>query len=107
MFTEYTIPVLLLLGAMQLVAGCCILKFGKKAFWVMWAAWMVLCIVPGRICDILEKNPHGKVANMINSIGGFFQSVSMPVVNVVIMFITVACLTAAWLMARRQQVTEV
>lgn len=107
LFTEYTIPVLLLLGAMQLVAGCCILKFGKKAFWVMWAAWMVLCIVPGRICDILEKNPHGKVANMINSIGGFFQSVSMPVVNVVIMFITVACLTAAWLMVRRQQVTEV
>lgn len=107
LFTEYTIPVLLLLGAIQLVAGCCMLKFGKKAFWVMWVMWMALCIVPGRIGDIVENNPQGEVANVINSIGRFFQSVSMPVINVVIVLITVGCLAITWLMARRQQVTEV
>lgn len=106
LFTNYTIPVILMLAAIQIMAGCCILKFGKKAFWILWAVWMLLCIAPARISDVVENNPEGNLAVAIHGIGSFFQSVSVSSMNVVILMVTVVCLVSSWLLARRQQVTN-
>lgn len=106
LFSQYTIPVLLLLSVIPLLAGCCILKFGKKAFWVLWVVYMSLCILPGRIEEALENNPNGKVANVINAVTEFFESVSVSSVNVAILLLTVGGLAVIWLMARKQRVTE-
>lgn len=106
LFLDSVIPVILLLAAIQLVAGCCVLKFGKKAYWIIWAAWMVLCIVPGKLGDIVEKNPEGTLAEVIHTIGVFFQSISAFGLNLLLLVMTAVCLVFSWLLARRQQVTN-
>lgn len=40
--------------AVQLFIGAVILRFGKKALWVLWALWMFICIAPGRVSNEAE-----------------------------------------------------
>lgn len=107
LFSKYVIPVLLLFAAVQLVLGGFLLKFGRKAFWVIWALWMALCIFPARLSDLIENDPEGAFAKALYGITGFFTSLGGVCNMLLLLVLAAAGLLLVWCMLKKQQVTDV
>lgn len=99
------IPVVVVLTVTGGFCGTLVLRYGKKAFWVLWAIWMVLCLGGPRISDAVSDAPDSVFGKIGTAVEVLLESVS---VNIWILFgaaIVAACGVADFLMLRRQQVT--
>lgn len=58
--------VLITIGSviLQMFLGAVNLRFGKKAFWVLWVIWMSMCFLPQRIADAVENNSNSVFGNI-------------------------------------------
>lgn len=57
-------PVVLLWGAVVLTAagilfGVLMVRFGQKAYWILWALWMFVCFVLPKAAALKETDPDG------------------------------------------------
>ena len=86
-------------------SGSLVMRFGQKAFWAVWAVWMLLCIGTPRIIDAAKDAPQ----SLFGMIGkGVLQILNVLPVDGWIIAGTAAsllCCIGSWLMLRRQQVT--
>ncbi len=99
------IPAVVVLTVIGGFCGTLVLRYGKKAFWVLWAIWMVLCLGGPRISDAVSDAPDSVFGKIGTAVEVLLESVS---VNIWILFgaaIVLACGVADFLMLRRQQVT--
>ena len=58
-----TISLMFLVSIIAVFVGALILRFGKKAFWPLWAVWMMACLLPGKLGKMID--PDGEISNMI------------------------------------------
>ena len=54
---------IILLAILQEFIGFAILRFGKKAFWVLWAIWMLGCLGIPRIIDGVQDGKNSPLAS--------------------------------------------
>ena len=97
---NYLSGVLVVFTAVEMFFGAVILRYGVKAFWVLWAIWMIVCLAPMNI----EKNEKlsGELAKLGLFLGGKLTPQGM-VVLVIVLTIVVAAIT--WNILRKQRVT--
>ena len=57
--------------------GALLLKYGKKAFWVIWAFWMAGCILPGRIVEAVKEESPSVLGVVGRWIGGTAGSLTI------------------------------
>lgn len=48
---KYLLAVIVGMTVVELFLGAAILRFGMKAFWVVWAIWMFLTLVPAKLSE--------------------------------------------------------
>ncbi len=48
---KYLLAVIVGMTVVELFLGAVILRFGMKAFWIIWAIWMFLTLVPAKITE--------------------------------------------------------
>lgn len=97
----YMVPVLaLLLAVMRELTGTLIMRFGNKAFWVMWAIWMIICLVPDKIAS--RKN--GAMAKMIEGITAWITGMSITGWAIMGSAFVILMLAVSWLLMRKQMV---
>ena len=58
-----TISLMFLVSIIAVFVGALILRFGKKAFWPLWAVWMMACLLPGKLGKVID--PDGEISNML------------------------------------------
>lgn len=97
---NYLSGVLVVFTAVEMFFGAVILKYGIKAYGVLWALWMLITLVPMNI----EKNEKlsGELAKLGLFLGGTLTPQGM-VVLVIVLTIVVAAIT--WNILRKQRVT--
>lgn len=88
---KYILPVCLVLVAVQAIFGTLVLKYGKSAFWVLWAIYMVVVIGLPRAVN------HGPAAKLFTKVTEAGVLAGMTAVSAVL--IMVSCF-----MLRKQQV---
>ncbi|MBP3542927.1 MAG: hypothetical protein J6J86_01735 [Lachnospiraceae bacterium] len=99
--------ILIVVPAVNLFLGMLIMKFQRKAFWGIWAVWMLGSIGLPKLVHFVDENVHHPVAQALNSMieavvslgatGGFLLAAA---VGVVLMLI-------AGMVLRKQPVTYV
>ena len=84
----------MLIPACRLLVGALILKYKKKAFWILWAIWMVCSLGCGRFITYLLENQQSwimvgitNVMNMSTGVQVFFVLMSTSVMLVVTYFL--------------------
>lgn len=81
--------------------GALIARFGKKAFWALWAIWMFAFLILPRMADNMEESTT--VLGMIGrTVFRFFASVPPAVWKTLGVFGLVGCLIGTVLLLRRQ-----
>lgn len=97
---KYLLGAMVVFTVLEMLLGAVILRYGVKAFWVLWAIWMIVCLAPMNI----EKNEKlsGELAKLGLFLGGTLTPQGM-VVLVIVLTIVVAAIT--WNILRKQRVT--
>lgn len=90
----------LVIPALRLLMGALILKYKKKAFWIMWAIWVIGSYGSGRIISYLAHHPQNWIMIVISSLSNMEASVQM----LLVLLLTVGMLIGTCALIRKQAV---
>ncbi len=96
--------IILFLPVLRMFLGALILKFQTKAFWGLWAVWMLGCIGGPGVSKYMEKNPDSVAAEVIRKVMEFMTHMSGPVLLVVLLALVVVLLLVSVALLRKQSV---
>lgn len=94
--------------ALTVIGGFCgtlVLRFGKKAFWVMWAIWMIVCLGGPRAAEAVSESPDSLFGKMGLAIEMLVERVPLNLWILLAIVLVLACGIGNYLMIRRQQVS--
>ncbi len=97
---KYLLAVIVGMTIIELFLGSVILRFGMKAFWIIWAIWMFLTLVPAKLTE------NEALAAKLHQVGaqiGFGNIVQVVAAAGVIAAIIMAVL--GWNFLKKQRVT--
>lgn len=97
---NYLTGVLVVFTAVEMFFGAVILKYGMKAFWVLWALWMLICLVPMNI----GKNE--KLSGVLESLGVILgEKITSQGIAALVIIVTIIIVMITWKILRKQRVT--
>ena len=103
---KWGIPTAILITIAAGFCGVLLLRFGRPAFWILWAIWMILAIGLPQIHDAMKEAPDSLFGRIGNAVFGAFGGVSRSAVIGAAAILGLACLAGSWFFVRRQQVTS-
>lgn len=81
--------------------GTLILKYGKKAGWILWALWMIGCFTLPRMSDAAPNTPAYLLKTAVQRFIHFLPS---PLRIFLVAAAMIICIICSWLLLRRQQI---
>lgn len=97
---NYLSGVLVVFTAVEMFFGAVILKYGMKAFGVLWALWMLITLVPMNI----EKNE--KLSGELESLGVILgEKITSQGIATLVIIATIIIVMIMWKILRKQRVT--
>ena len=90
----------LLIPACRLLLGALILKYKKKAFWILWAIWMVCSLGCGRFITYLLENQQSWIVVVITNV----MNMSIGVQMLFALVLTSAMLAVTYFLSRKHAV---
>lgn len=104
-FLNIIVVTIIALPIIRLFLGSVLLKFGKsKGFWVIWALWMVGCLSPSFIGDIMREGPKNSFQSAIYNIVTSITNVSAVIWICIGCALLVVFLIASWLFIKDKAV---
>ena len=85
--------------------GALMMKFGRTAFWILWALWMVLCLGFPNIHEAIEEAPNSMLGKIGIAAADVFGGVPVSAWIMLGAAAAVVSLVGSWMIVRRQQVT--
>ena len=85
--------------------GALIMRFGKTAFWIFWALWMVGCIGIPRIIDASEEAPDSLFGRIGTWMAALIGAVPHSLWPAILAAAGLICLAGSYIIIRKQQVT--
>ena len=99
------IPAAVAVCLVSCFCGVLILRYGRRAFWVLWAIWMICTVGIPQIHSAAEEAPDSLFGWVGNKIGFLFSGFTLNVVIAIAAVVSILCFAGAWLYLRKQQVT--
>lgn len=86
------------------LTGSLMMRFGSKAFWLIWVFWMAVCLLPGRIREWLKMNESGMLERAVREMEAWFAGMTEEVWAVLGVLFAAAALTLSWIFIRKHAV---
>ena len=108
--TTFSLPLLfflaVVLSMVQEYMGFLIIRFGKKAFWGIWALWMFCCTGIPRIVEDMDQGKNSIFASMGHGFLNIIHSVPLTIWYLIVFAVSVLLLFITYLGYSRQHVTS-
>lgn len=104
-FLPYVLPGAVLYTSALVFCGASLMKFGRKAFWVLWCLWMLGCLGLPRMIDAADENPASLYGIAGRALARFVQGVPFEIWIAAFILACIFFPIFAYRMIRRQQVT--
>ena len=90
---------------LRMFLGSLLLKYGNtKGFWIIWALWMVGCMAPGYVHDIIKEGPENGMQEVLFRMVMAVMGVPKPVWIVIGLAVLAVFLIISWQMIRKKAV---
>lgn len=86
--------------------GALLMRFGKRAGWILWALWMFGCIVLPRITEAVSEAPDSVFGKIGSVLIHLIRMVPGDMWVCIVGVISLLGLGGAWILLRKQQVTS-
>ena len=97
---KYLLGAMVVFTVLEMFFGAVILRYGMKVLWILWAVWMIICLVPMNIAK--NEKLSGELAKLGLFLGGKFTPQGI-VALMIALTIVIAVIT--WNILRKQRVT--
>lgn len=97
-------PAVLLSVVWSMFLATLVLRFGKKAYWLLWAVWMILCIGFPRVVEAIAEAPNSVFGKIGGAAVKLFSGVPSGTWALAAAAACVAGLAGTYWFLRRQQV---
>lgn len=91
---------LMIFPALRLLMGALLLRYKKKAFWIIWAIWVFGTYGSGRMISYLAHHPQNPIMAGITALGSMPDMLQM----LLVVLITAGMLAGTYLFTRKQAV---
>ncbi len=98
------LPIGILLSLAGTLGGILLLRYGRKAFWIMWVIWMVGCLFLPRIGEITEEAPDSFLGVIVGSIQKGIVMIPGSAWGILGVAAAILLLGISWGFIRKQQV---
>lgn len=102
---RYGVPAAVVLPILGSFCGVLIMRFGRTAFWVLWALWMFLWLGLPNLSEAVKEAPNSLYGRIGRWLGGFFLAIPVGIWMFLVIAATVAASIGIYGMLRKQQVT--
>lgn len=102
---EGGIPAALAIPMIAGFLGALVMRFGKKAFWIMWAVWMILVLGGPRVADAMEEAPDSLYGNIGTALASMVKAVPGNAWIILGTTVSLACFAGTYILLRKQSVT--
>ncbi len=101
---KWGVPAALAVTTVGDFCGTLLMRFGRTAFWILWAVWMLLCVGFPQVHDAIEEAPGSffgvlgmRILEMTGKVptGGWMALLAAAVIG---------CAVGAWQIIRKQEV---
>lgn len=99
------IPAALALPAVGELCGALLMRFGRKAFWVMWVLWMLVSLGVPNMINAVEEDSRSLFGILGKKAALVFRAVPGSAWVYAGGAGMALCIMAAWMLIRKQQVT--
>lgn len=103
---KWGLPVLAAVAVIGCFCGVLVMHFGKVAFWILWALWMIGCIGFPQISEAVEEAPDSMYGKLGAAVLGVVSKVPVSAWIVAGVTLVVVSVAGTWGFLRRQQVTS-
>lgn len=100
---RWGLPAAVVIPVLAGFCGSLMQKFGRTAFWILWAIWMVCCLGLPHLEEASENSVLGQIRIRLMQCA---EAVSMQVWILLILFLAAAAFTGTWLLLRKAQVNR-
>lgn len=105
-FLKWGIPAIIVLCIISIFCSILLLRFGRKAFWILWACWMFGFVgIPG-FSEAAEDAPNSLMGRIGSAAAGFIKGIPLHILIVTGIAVSVFCLIMSWVLIRKQQVNS-
>ena len=102
---RWAVPAAAVLTVIGGFCGALLLRFGRKAFWIMWALWMFGCIgIPG-ISDAVIEKPESFYGQIGIAAGNILSQISVQTWGMILGAVSIGAMIGMWIIIRKQQVS--
>ncbi len=88
---QILLAIILLVPAIRLFVGAAILRFGKIAYWLIWAVWMIGCWCSRMLVSYLAHHHESWLFVLVNNVknmSDIMQMISICLITVVLLILT-------------------
>ena len=104
-FLKWGIPAAAFLCILCIFMGVLILRYGKKAFWVLWILWMLGCVGIPQIMEAAGEAPNSLFGRISRACAGIMNNTSIHTMIILGVLVCALSLGITWELIRKQQVT--
>lgn len=98
------IALLLFVPEIGIFVGSLVMKYQMKAFWVLWAIWMIFFLGCVKISELISEDPEGKLADVVSGVFSFFKEMTGPVLVLLFLVIFAVMFGISAILVRKQEV---
>lgn len=99
--------VIIVVPAINLFLGMLMMKFQRKAFWGIWAVWMLGSLGLPRLIHFIDENEHHPVAQMLGAVIEGVVALGATGIFAVTAIVSVVLMLIAGIVLKKQAVTYV
>ena len=103
-YPKLLVLLVLIFTVFRFFTGMIVLHFGKTGFFVLWGAYMLICVGGSRVSIMMERRPDGLCADFVNAVMHAWQSSTNNMRYIIGYVIVFILFLFTILMARRQEV---
>ncbi|MDO4323760.1 MAG: hypothetical protein Q4C61_14680 [Lachnospiraceae bacterium] len=103
---KWSVPAAVVLTVFSLLCGALMIRFGRKAYWILWAIWMAAVLGLPKITDAMSDAPDSVLGRLGNAVGAAVKAVPGTAWLPCMLAASAAGLAAAYVLLHRQQVTS-
>lgn len=103
---KWGVPVIAVLCIVGIFSSILLLRFGRKAFWILWVIWMFGCVGIPRVSEAMEDAPNSLMGRIGSAVTGYLRGIPLNIMIGTAAAVSVFCMIMSWIFIRKQQVSS-
>lgn len=99
---DICIIAVLMITAVEFISGSIIMKFGMKAYWIIWGLWMIMSLSISKIGSVMESKEDSILKSCVNRVMEIALNITrMQMAGIAVVFVVVLTAISSYIIMKQ------